>query len=132
MTLHSSIIFACFRLKVAILPTSNDALSYWIKIVVNKSEKIAMAKTFTITLPDNLEKALNAQAERLNKAPEEIVLQALLKQLGFLNQSTLIKSIETDPLLRLIGSINVDIPKLAENHDYYIGKALHQDLNWDE
>jgi len=121
MTLHSSIIFACFRLKVAILPTSNDALSYWIKIVVNKSEKIAMAKTFTITLPDNLEKALNAQA-----------LQALLKQLEFLNQSTLIKSIETDPLLRLIGSINVDIPKLAENHDYYIGKALHQDLNWDE
>ena len=91
-----------------------------------------MAKTFTITLPDNLEKALNAQAERLNKAPEEIVLQALLKQLEFLNQSTLIKSIETDPLLRLIGSINVDISKLAENHDYYIGRALHQDLNWDE
>ena len=91
-----------------------------------------MAKTFTITLPDNLEQALNAQAERLNQAPEEIVLQALLKQLEFLNQSTLVKSTETDPLLRLIGSINVDIPELAENHDYYIGKALHQDLKLNE
>lgn len=91
-----------------------------------------MAKTFTITLPDNLEQALNAQAERLNQAPEEIVLQALLKQLEFLNQSTLVKSTETDPLLRLIGSIDVDIPELAENHDYYIGKALHQDLKLNE
>lgn len=91
-----------------------------------------MAKTFTITLPDNLEQALNAQAERLNQAPEEIVLQALLKQLEFLNQSALVKSTETDPLLRLIGSINVDIPDLAENHDYYIGKALHQDLKLNE
>jgi len=91
-----------------------------------------MAKTFTITLPDNLEQALNAQAERLNQAPEEIVLQALLKQLEFLNQSVLVKSTETDPLLRLIGSINVDIPDLAENHDYYIGKALHQDLKLNE
>jgi len=91
-----------------------------------------MAKTFTITLPDNLEQALNAQAERLNQAPEEIVLQALLKQLEFLNQSALVKSTETDPLLRLIGSINVDIPDLAENHDYYIGKTLHQDLKLNE
>ena len=91
-----------------------------------------MAKTFTITLPDNLEQALNAQAERLNQAPEEIVLQALLKQLEFLNQSVLVKSTETDPLLRLIGSINVDIPDLAENHDYYIGKTLHQDLKLNE
>jgi len=91
-----------------------------------------MAKTFTITLPDNLEQALNAQAERLNQAPEEIVLQALLKQLEFLNQSALVKSTETDPLLRLIGSIDVDIPELAENHDYYIGKALHQDLKLNE
>jgi hypothetical protein len=91
-----------------------------------------MAKTFTITLPDNLEQALNIQAERLNQAPEEIVLQALLKQLEFLNQSTLLKSTETDPLLKLIGSINVDIPELAENHDYYIGKALHQDSKLNE
>ncbi len=91
-----------------------------------------MAKTFTINLPDNLEQALNAQAERLNQAPEEIVLQALLKQLEFLNQSTLVKSSEADPLLRLIGSINVGIPDLAENHDYYIGKALYQDSKLNE
>ncbi len=40
-----------------------------------------MAKTFTINLPDDLEQALTAQAERLNQSPEEIVLQALSHQL---------------------------------------------------
>jgi hypothetical protein len=34
----------------------------------------------------------------------------------------------TDPLLQLIGSLSVDIPDLAENHDYYIGQALERKL----
>lgn len=40
-----------------------------------------MAKTFVITLPDDLEQALAAQAERLNKSPKEVVLQVLSQQL---------------------------------------------------
>jgi len=87
-----------------------------------------MAKTFTITLPENLEKALTAQAERLNQAPEEIMLQVLTKQLTALFQNNSIVPIETDPLLRLIGSLSVDIPDLAENHDRYIGQDLYQEL----
>jgi hypothetical protein len=35
---------------------------------------------------------------------------------------------EADPLLQLIGSLSVDIPDLAENHDYYIGQALYREL----
>ncbi|AFZ02272.1 hypothetical protein [Calothrix sp. PCC 6303] len=34
------------------------------------------------------------------------------------------RRVEKDPLLKLIGSISVDIPDLAENHDYYIGQTL--------
>ncbi|HAG80889.1 MAG TPA: hypothetical protein DCL61_06885 [Cyanobacteria bacterium UBA12227] len=91
-----------------------------------------MARTFTITLPDDLEQALTAQAERLNKSPEEIMLQALSQQLTILFQSNSVQQVETDPLLRLIGSLNVDVPDLAENHDYYIGQALYQELRGDE
>jgi hypothetical protein len=91
-----------------------------------------MAQTFFITLPDDLEQALNAQAERLNKSPEEVVLQVLSQQLITSSQSNFIQQPNTDPLLRLIGSLSVDIPDLAENHDYYIGQALYQELRGDE
>ncbi|MEH2248395.1 hypothetical protein [Nostoc sp.] len=40
-----------------------------------------MAQTFLITLADDLEQALNAQAKRLNKSLEEVVLQVLSQQL---------------------------------------------------
>jgi predicted transcriptional regulator len=40
-----------------------------------------MAKTFVITLPDDLEQALTTQAESLNKSPEELMLQLLSEQL---------------------------------------------------
>lgn len=91
-----------------------------------------MVKTFTITVPDDLEQALTAQAERLNKSPEEIVLQLLSQQLIALLQANSAQSVETDPLLRLIGSLNIDVPDLAENHDDYIGQALNQELKGNE
>ncbi|PZV12510.1 MAG: hypothetical protein DCF20_17445 [Pseudanabaena sp.] len=90
-----------------------------------------MAKTLMITLPDNLDQALTAQAQRLNQSPEAIVVQALTKQLTFLSQVTSLQTVETDPLLKLIGSLNVDIPDLAENHDHYIGQYLYQELQVD-
>ena len=91
-----------------------------------------MAKTFTITLPDDLDQALTAQAQHLNKSPEEIVLQLLSQQLTILFQSNSVQQVETDPLLRLIGSLSVDVPDLAENHDYYIGQALYEELKGNE
>ncbi|NMF58887.1 hypothetical protein [Pseudanabaena yagii] len=90
-----------------------------------------MAKTLTITLPDNLEEELTAQAARLNQSPEAILLQALTRQLKILSEVSLLPVIETDPLLRLIGSIDVDIPDLAENCDHYIGQDLYQELKVD-
>jgi hypothetical protein len=90
-----------------------------------------MAKTLTITLPDNLEEELTSQATRLNQSPEAILLQALTRQLKILSQVSLLPVIETDPLLRLIGSIDVDIPDLAENCDRYIGQDLYQKLRYE-
>lgn len=90
-----------------------------------------MAKTLTITLPDNLDKALMDQSQRLNQSPEAIVVHALTKQLTFLSQANSLQTVETDPLLRLIGSIDVDMPDLAENCDRYIGQDLYQELQVD-
>ncbi|MCG5059375.1 hypothetical protein VB834_02670 [Limnoraphis robusta Tam1] len=87
-----------------------------------------MAKTFTITLPDELEQALMVQAERLNQSLEEVVLQVLSQQIDTLSQSQLTQPEENDPLLRLIGSLHVDVSDLAENHDQYLGNAFYQEL----
>ena len=87
-----------------------------------------MAKTFVINLPDDLEQVLIALAEHLSKSPEEVVLQVLSQQLTTPSLSQSVQQSEADPLLRLIGSLSVDIPDLAENHDYYIGQALYQEL----
>jgi hypothetical protein len=83
-----------------------------------------MPKTFEIPLPDDLEEALTTQAKRLNKSPEETMLQLLSQQLTNPSEIEGVQQTETDPLLKLIGSISVDIPDLAENHDYYIGQTL--------
>ena len=91
-----------------------------------------MAKTLVINLPDDLEQALTAQAEQLNQSPEEVALQMLSQQLAARPQPQTAQSSEDDSLLRLIGSLHVDIPDLAENHDYYIGQALYLELAGDE
>ena len=87
-----------------------------------------MAKTFVITLTDYLEQALAIQAENQNKSPEEIRLQLLSEKLIDSSRLEDTQKSETDPLLQLMGSLSVDIPDLAENHDYYIGQALYQEL----
>ncbi|MBW4621945.1 MAG: hypothetical protein KME17_21595 [Cyanosarcina radialis HA8281-LM2] len=88
-----------------------------------------MTKTFVITLPDDLDRALTTQAERLNKSPEEIMLQVLSEQLTNPSKLGDLKPTGTDPLLESIGSLSVDMTDLAENHDYYIGQALYRELN---
>jgi hypothetical protein len=87
-----------------------------------------MTKTLVITLPDYLEQALTAQAKQLNQSPEELILQVLSQQVTAQPQPPTAQSTEIDPLLPLIGSLTVDIPDLAENHDYYIGQALLREL----
>ncbi len=72
-----------------------------------------------------------AQAEQLNQSPEALALHALTQQLATPHLEDTAPTTE-DPLLKLIGSIDVDIPDLAENHDYYIGQALYRELRGGE
>jgi len=66
-----------------------------------------MAKTLTIQIPDDLEQALTLQAQRLNKSPEDVVLELLSRQLPPLPQPQAEAQIEEDPLLKLLGSIHL-------------------------
>jgi len=92
-----------------------------------------MAKTLTIQISDDLEQALNLQAQRLNKSPEQVVLELLSQQLPPVVQSQAEVQTEDDPILKLIGSIHLEgISDLGENHDYYIGQALYRELHPDE
>jgi hypothetical protein len=92
-----------------------------------------MAKTLTIQIPDDLEQALTLQAQRLNKSPEDVVLEMLSQQLPPLQPSRPEVQSDEDPLLKLIGSIHVEgIHDLGENHDYYIGQALYREMHPDE
>jgi plasmid stability protein len=91
-----------------------------------------MAKIFTITLPDDLEQALTIQANSLNQSLEDTLLQVLSEQLKMSSSLSQEQPIKADPLLKLIGSLNIDIPDLAENHDHYIGQTLYEELKNNE
>ncbi|MEB3191936.1 MAG: hypothetical protein VKL42_16465 [Snowella sp.] len=86
----------------------------------------------TITLPDDVEQALTIQANFLNQSLEDTLIQVLSKQLKTSSLLSQEKLLETDPLLKLIGSLNIDISDLAENHDRYIGQTLYQELKDNE
>jgi hypothetical protein len=91
-----------------------------------------MTKRLTIELPDDLEQALIEQAVQRRQSPEEVALQVLSEQLIDQSHSQSLPVIEDDPLLRLIGTLSIDIPDLAENHDYYIGQTLYRELDSEE
>ena len=84
-----------------------------------------MTKTLTITLPDALEQALTQTAAQSQTTPEQLILAALTQK--FLPPSE--SDLANDPLFQLAGSITSNIPDLAENHDYYLGQALHEEMN---
>ena len=94
-----------------------------------------MTKSLTIQIPDELEQALSLQAQRLNKSPEEIVLDVLTQQIPSLPLPPESPAEQTDgeAILKLIGSVHLDhIHDLGENHDHYIGQALYRELHPDE
>lgn len=90
-----------------------------------------MSKTLTLTLSDALEQALAKTAAQANQSTEAAALQ-LLTQVLIPNSEAEAKPEETDPLMALFGCIQSDIPDLADNHDYYIGQALYEEMYRDD
>lgn len=93
-----------------------------------------MTKTLTITLPDALEQALAQTAAQANQSTEELVLQLLT--LNLISQETPTVAVPLDlpddPLLQLAGCITSDVGDAADRHDYYLGKAVYDEMRQDE
>jgi hypothetical protein len=70
-----------------------------------------MSQAFTIELPDAL--------QQTHITPEQPIIQYL---------QTTKTTDETDPILSLIGTLDLGTTDLGENHDHYIGEALYQEL----
>jgi predicted transcriptional regulator len=76
----------------------------------------------TITLPPDLQEKLISHATSLNVSLESLVLQSLEQTVQQAEQA------KTDALVSLFGTINSGLPDLADNHDYYLGKALQEEM----
>lgn len=81
-----------------------------------------MQHQMTVRLPDDLSRALDDAARRMQRKPSEIVRMALREFL-----------VSYDPRMRhaqrvqsLIGSLDSGIPDLAENHRAYIIESLRR------
>ena len=86
-----------------------------------------MSQSLTIQLPDDLQQTLLNRAAQTQLTLEQIILTTLNQQ--FLQPTT--PDLTDDPLFQLAGCITSNIPGLAENHGYYLGQALYQEMNRD-
>ncbi|WP_416670486.1 hypothetical protein [Egbenema bharatensis] len=93
-----------------------------------------MSKTLTITLSDALEQALAQTAAQTNQSTEELILQLLTQ--NFVGQetseTTVPLKLTDDPLLQLAGCITSDVGDAADRHDYYLGKAIYDEMHQDD
>ena len=86
-----------------------------------------MSQSLTIQLPDDLQQTLLYRAAQTQLTLEQIILTTLSQQ--FLQPTA--PDLTDDPLFKLAGCITSNIPDLAENHDYYLGQALYEEMNRD-
>lgn len=89
-----------------------------------------MTKTLTIILPDALEQALAQPAAQANQSTEELIVQLLTQNLiDQENSAATPLELPDDPLFRLAGCITSDVGDAADHHDYYIGKAIYDEMH---
>jgi hypothetical protein len=80
----------------------------------------------TIDLPPTLQSQLSEQATQLNIPLEALILQ-VIHQYVQTPQPHLDPNY--DPITPLIGTLDLGTTDLGENHDYYIGQSLMEDLH---
>jgi predicted transcriptional regulator len=76
----------------------------------------------TVRIPDDLNRALEAAAARLERKRGEIVRVALRRFLGLDGQGK-----PADRVRDLLGSVDSGVPDLAEHHRQYLLETLTRD-----
>jgi hypothetical protein len=83
-----------------------------------------MSNSFTIELSEELQQSLINKAAQRQLTLEQLIVQTLHQH--FLTDRP--DSPATQQILSLIGTLDLGTTDLAEQHDQYLGKALHQEL----
>jgi hypothetical protein len=79
---------------------------------------VAMSNMVVLEVPQELYEALQAQAQKKGQEPDTLAIEWLTEAI---QQAS---AIEDDALIQLFGTIESDIPDIAERHDDYIGREL--------
>jgi hypothetical protein len=90
-------------------------------------------KTIELVIDDQLLERVNTIAASQNRTIQELLIK-LLNSLDGADTSkhAIADEPEYDPITPLIGSLHLNTNDLAENHDHYIGQALHREMKGDK
>ncbi|MDJ0597456.1 MAG: hypothetical protein QNJ37_01215 [Crocosphaera sp.] len=140
----NKLIITIKRLLMVLCVSSFVVILIYILIYPDRSIPSIIENTFFITLgwfggilaaffeieQDPESKSISKADEILDNTTKN--LEVLPKNFNKSSPSQTLENTEIDPLLRLIGSLDIDNTDLAENHDYYLRQALDQELKGDE
>jgi hypothetical protein len=79
------------------------------------------------TIQLQLTDQLLANAQAIANARQCSIQDLLIEYLRNLSIPE-ISSLDNDPLFQLAGCITTDLTDVADNHDYYIGQALYEEM----
>lgn len=79
-----------------------------------------MPHTLLLELPEDIYEALVRTATQTGQPVEEWAIERLTAES---------QRLADDPFEKFIGAISSDIPDWADNHDYYIGRSLMEDIS---
>ena len=82
-----------------------------------------MEHTLSLSVSEEIYKSLSKIAEEMGEPPEELAARWV---------ALCAKSLTSDPLDRLIGSLNSGMPGWSDNHDWYIGQAILESMRGDD
>ncbi len=82
-----------------------------------------MSHTLKLELPEDIYQPLLKNARRKGRSPEETAIEFLKSILG---------KWEDDPIEKIIGAFQSNIPDWADEHDKYLGRTLMNEMKQQE
>jgi hypothetical protein len=78
-----------------------------------------MEHTLSLSVSEEIYESLSKIAEEIGEPPEQLAARWV---------ALCAKSLTSDPLDRLIGSLDSGMPGWSDNHDWYIGQAILESM----
>ncbi len=78
-----------------------------------------MEHKLSLSVSEEIYDSISKIAEEMGEPPEELAARWV---------TLAAKSLTSDPLDRLIGTLNTGMPGWSDNHDWYIGQAILESM----